>query len=52
MRYWRKTPLLRIAIHPHDIDHPATIRSIQNVVTSLLPERQSIPYEILSNGWI
>jgi len=29
---WRQEPLLRIAIHPHDWDHPALIRSIRTTI--------------------
>lgn len=32
LRSWRQEPLLRIAIHPHDWDHPALIRSIRDTL--------------------
>lgn len=29
---WRNEPLLRVAIHPHDWDHPSLVRSIRTVL--------------------
>ncbi|MBE2187588.1 MAG: DUF2334 domain-containing protein [Rhodothermales bacterium] len=35
-RLWRNKPLLRLATHPYDFDHPATVRSIRRVCTTAL----------------
>lgn len=31
-RIWRSRPVVRIALHPHDFDHPALVRSISQVL--------------------
>lgn len=39
-RLWRNRPVLRVAVHPFDFDHPATVRSIRRVLGSLLTGRE------------
>ena len=36
LRFWRRRPLLRLAVHPHDFDHPETIASIRTVAAGAL----------------
>jgi len=42
LRAWRHEPLLRIAVHPHDWDHPALIRSIRTVLGRAQRQRAPI----------
>lgn len=42
-----RTPLLRIAVHPFDFDHPRTICSIERAVRSALHTRQQVVYDEL-----
>lgn len=42
LRAWRKEPVLRIAVHPHDWDHPALIDSIRNTLGRALRLRAPI----------
>jgi predicted deacetylase len=44
---WRATPRLRLAVHPHDFDHPATIRSIERVFRRALAAREQRFYHEL-----
>jgi uncharacterized protein len=32
LRAWRNEPVLRVAIHPHDWDHPSLVRSIRSTL--------------------
>lgn len=43
-RRLRETPLLRISIHPPDIDHPAIWRQIRRLITDALRTRASMTY--------
>jgi predicted deacetylase len=43
-RLWRDRPVLRIAIHPHDFDYPATVRSIARVLKAALAARTAVSY--------
>lgn len=38
MRAWSKTPLVRLAIHPHDFDHPQLVRSIERTIRLALSD--------------
>ena len=42
--WWRRVPVLRIAVHPFDFDHPKTIRSIERVVRQAAAERTQLSY--------
>lgn len=42
MSWWRNTPLLRLALHPHDADHPAVLDSWQGHLAQLCRERCAI----------
>ncbi len=44
----RRSPLLRIAMHPFDFDHPATVRSIERVLSSEMLRRPQAFYGELS----
>ncbi len=39
---WRKRPLLRLALHPHDFDWPQTIRSIERLLQKELMHRKTV----------
>lgn len=39
LRTWKSAPLLRIAVHPHDWDHPALVKSIQTTIRAALALR-------------
>lgn len=41
-KLWRSTPVLRVAMHPFDFDHSATVASIRSVLTGLLQSRDQI----------
>lgn len=43
-RFWSGKDLVRIALHPFDFDHPATIKSIENVIKDALNKREPILY--------
>lgn len=38
----REQTLVRVAVHPSDIDHPATVASIQRILTALLRNRTCV----------
>lgn len=42
LRVWRNEPVLRIAVHPHDWDHPSLIRSIRTTIQKALRLRRPI----------
>lgn len=43
-RWFRHAPVVRLALHPHDFDHPATVRNIEGVLRSLMRDREiSLP---------
>jgi predicted deacetylase len=46
-RWWSGRDLVRVAVHPFDFDHPATIKSIEKVITDVLSKRDSIFYKEL-----
>jgi predicted deacetylase len=39
-RWFRHAPVVRLALHPHDFDHPATVRNIEGVLRSLMRDRE------------
>jgi predicted deacetylase len=39
---WRSQPVLRVALHPHDFDYPATIASTTRLLRALVRERDAI----------
>ncbi len=39
LRAWSGAPLLRLAVHPHDLDHDDTVRSIRSVWRTALRSR-------------
>ena len=41
-RMWTREPILRIAMHPHDFDHPATITSIYGVLKYAMKNREQV----------
>ena len=41
---WRRRPLIRLAIHPHDFDHDATVASIRRVWRAALRAREQRLY--------
>jgi hypothetical protein len=50
LRLWLQRPLIRIAVHPFDFEHAATIRSIENVVKRALEVRETLAYKDLAPG--
>ena len=42
LHLWRGVPAIRIALHPHDMDHPQTVRSIERVLTAALSKRACV----------
>ena len=46
-RWWSGKNLVRIALHPFDFDHPATINSIEKVIKTALNKREPILYKEL-----
>jgi predicted deacetylase len=46
-RWWSGKNLVRIALHPFDFDHPATIHSIEKVIKDALNKREPILYKEL-----
>lgn len=45
LRRYRDVPLLRIAVHPFDFDHPETIATIEHVVTRAVAAREQLAYD-------
>jgi predicted deacetylase len=41
---WYTQPVLRVALHPHDFDYPATSNNIARVLRRLLRERDAVTY--------
>jgi predicted deacetylase len=41
-RLWAREPVLRVAIHPFDFDHPETVANIRRVLSQALSERRQI----------
>ena len=41
-KVWRSAPILRVAMHPFDFDHPATIASIRSVLGGMLHAREQV----------
>jgi predicted deacetylase len=39
---WRSQPILRVALHPHDFDYPATVANITRLMRALVRERDAI----------
>ncbi|MGD2086514.1 MAG: polysaccharide deacetylase family protein [Candidatus Aminicenantes bacterium] len=46
-RWWSGKNLVRIALHPYDFHHPATINSIEKVIKNALNKREPILYSEL-----
>lgn len=40
LRAWSRVPVLRVAMHPFDFDHPETVASIRSVLGKALRERE------------
>lgn len=40
LRLWSRAPVLRVAMHPFDFDHPETVASIRAVLSSALRHRE------------
>jgi hypothetical protein len=49
-RLWRSSPILRLAIHPFDMDHPVVVASIERVLAAALSIRESASYEDVVPG--
>ncbi len=47
LHHWAGRAAIRIAIHPDDVDHPATVRSIERVVDAALRDREPAFYDEL-----
>jgi predicted deacetylase len=39
---WRSQPVLRVALHPHDFDYPATAASVASLLRALAHDRDAI----------
>lgn len=42
LSHWRRESLIRIAIHPHDLDHPTLVRSIESTLRAALRQREVV----------
>jgi len=42
---WRRAPVLRLAVHPFDFDHPETVASIRRVWRGALRQREAVGYD-------
>jgi uncharacterized protein len=40
--YWSREPVLRVAMHPFDFDHPATVASIRSVLGREIKRREQV----------
>jgi predicted deacetylase len=43
--YWRRRPVLRVALHPLDFDHPMTIASIARTLDAVREQREMVSYD-------
>jgi predicted deacetylase len=50
LRLWRDQPLLRVAMHPYDFDHPETVTEIRRLLETALQDREVSRYRDLSPG--
>ncbi len=41
---WRSQPVLRVALHPHDFDYPATSNNIARILHGLIRDRDAVTY--------
>lgn len=41
-RWWAHTPVLRVAMHPFDFDHPETVANIKSVLRRVLALREQV----------
>jgi predicted deacetylase len=41
-RWWSRAPVLRVAMHPFDFDHPETVANIKSVLRRVLAEREQV----------
>jgi hypothetical protein len=48
-RLWQEKPLLRVALHPGDFDHPRIVDSIARTIDSLTRTRRVISYRELAD---
>jgi hypothetical protein len=44
-RIWLRTPVVRIALHPCDFDHPQTLASIDRALNALRRDREVVAYD-------
>jgi predicted deacetylase len=44
-RRWSNHDVIRLAVHPHDFDHPTTVGSIEVVLTGLMQRREVVPLD-------
>lgn len=42
LSHWSRESLIRIAIHPHDLDHPTLVRSIESTLRTALRQREVV----------
>ncbi|MBW8888224.1 MAG: polysaccharide deacetylase family protein [Fibrobacteres bacterium] len=40
LRLWSQAPVLRVAMHPFDFDHPATVGNIRSVLAAAMRDRE------------
>jgi hypothetical protein len=50
LRLWSNVPVLRVAMHPFDFDHPETVRSIRSVLARAMRGREQAFAEDLDFG--
>jgi len=50
IRNRRSAPLLRIALHPYDMDHPRTVSHIKNILNQAINDREPAAYPALSES--
>lgn len=43
--YWRQRPVLRVALHPLDFDHPMTVASIARTLEAVRETRETVAYD-------
>jgi predicted deacetylase len=44
-RVWRTRPVIRVALHPYDFDHPATVASMSRWLDAVRQERVVVRYD-------
>jgi predicted deacetylase len=46
-RMWTRRPIVRVALHPADFDHPHVVDSVARTVRTLQAQRRIVSYDAI-----